>query len=69
MDFYSRLDIMREQIQAHIMTGALDQQGNDVTDALRANYGLICNIMAIPGFLEQEKISAEQMVGLHGDKT
>lgn len=68
-DFYSRLDMMREQIQNHIMAGSLDEGGRDVTDALRANYGLICNIMAIPGFLEEHKISAEQMLGLHSEET
>lgn len=35
------------------MAGGLDAYGRDATPALRANYGLILNILAIPGIVER----------------
>ena len=65
LDFYSRLDKIKKSMEEAILMGMPSQDGLDTTPAARACYGLLMNIMAIPARMEQERLKAEEMLGVY----
>jgi hypothetical protein len=63
--FTGRLLDMKQRYEQAILVGEKDRQGNDVTDKMRAAYGTLLQILAIPAQVEQlHKQAEETLIGL-----
>lgn len=59
---------LRDMTKQGILIGERDRFGNDLTDKLRASYGILLQILAIPAQVEQlQKESELALIGINAE--
>jgi hypothetical protein len=59
-DFQARLLKVKEDMEARILRGETDRNGNDLTPYLRAAYGVICQVLTIVESIRKRRRQLEQ---------
>lgn len=60
-DLFGRLYQMHQDLGQAILQGRRDEWGNDLTDGYRKAFGVLENIIAIPGLLQARKEEIEEV--------
>jgi len=60
-DLFGRLYEMHQDLGKAILQGRCDEWGNDLTDGYRKAFGVLENIIAIPGQLDARKEEIEEV--------
>ena len=63
--FLGRLLAMRDMYRESVLIGERDRFGNDITDKMRASYGTLLQVLAIPAQVAQVRKEATMALGIN----
>jgi len=62
LHFYTKLDTIKQDLERQILRGVTDGKGEDLTPYIRASYGTLLQVMAVPQTIKALRQQAEYVI-------